>query len=41
MKKYDTLPIWAQCLASFVFVGLPMFAAAFGVAYFWNQFYYG
>ena len=41
MKKYDTLPLWAQCLVSFTFVGIPMIAAAFCVAYFWSRFYYG
>ena len=41
MKKYDTLPLWAQCLVSFVFVGILLLAAAFCVAYFGNQFYYG
>ena len=41
MRKYDTLPLWAQCLVSFVFVGLPLLAAAFFVAYIGTQFYYG
>lgn len=41
MRKYDTLPLWAQCLVSFVFVGIPLLAAAFCVAYFGTQFYYG
>ena len=41
MQKYDTLPLWAQCLVSFVFVGVPMIAAAFFVAHFLTKFYYG
>ena len=40
-KKYDELPLWAQCLVSFVFVGIPVLVATFVVAYFLDRFYYG
>ena len=40
-KKYDELPLWAQCLVSFVFVVIPILAATFAVAYFLNRLYYG
>ena len=41
IKKYETLPLWAQCVVLFIFVGIPSFVAAFFVAYFLNQLYYG
>ena len=41
IQKYDTLPLWAQCIVLFVFVGIPMLVAAFFVAYFGTRFYYG
>ena len=41
MQKYDTLPMWAQCLVSFVCVGIPMIVAAFFVAQALTKFYHG
>ena len=41
MLKYDTLPMWAQCLVSFVCVGIPMIVAAFFLAQALTKFYYG
>ena len=40
-KKYDELPLWAQCLVSFVCVGIPILGATFAVAYFLDRLYYG
>ena len=41
MRSYEALPLWAQGLFSFIFVGVPLFVLAFFVAYFLNQAYYG
>ena len=41
MRQYDALPLWAQCVFSFTFVGIPLLVLAFFVAYFLNQAYYG
>ena len=41
IKKYETLPLWAQCVVLFIFVGIPSLVAAFFVAYFLDQAYYG
>jgi len=41
MQRYDTLPLWAQCLVSFVCVGIPLLVAAFFIAQAMEEFYYG
>ena len=40
-KKYDELPLWAQCLVSFVCVGIPILGATIAVAYYLDRLYYG
>ena len=40
-KTYDALPIWAQGLISFIFIGIPFFVLTFFVVYTLNKAYYG
>jgi len=40
-RTYEALPIWAQGLVSFIFVGIPCLVLTFFVAYFLNKAFYG
>ena len=41
MQKYETLPLWAQLLLSFVVVGIPMIITVFFAVEAFKGFYYG
>ena len=41
MQKYDTLPLWAQLVLSFVVVGIPMIITAFFTVEAFKKFYHG
>ena len=41
MQKYETLPLWAQLLLSFIVVGIPMIITVFFTVEAFKKFYYG